>query len=283
MDSGRAVLFGSFIALGLISSITCTITCYDSPLFDNSFDYIITADRIPDQLKNCTVKSVGDTCEIEIKWSTNPNKTDLGLVATDSERTLPTEHSVNTNVNLENKNGQYLWTRSLSYTCSTDRCNGLSVVKSLLDAASMSDTLNDLQNLLKIDDPSVARACQFGGNTTELECATGTEPSSCKACAFLATTINNALEFCAYCLTDDIGETFVSHEVDFDLVNRTRMDHWQMACQTPGCNTIPNGQLIRQKSTFDFDFAKFLKSRSTTLSVSNTLSLLSALLVLSVL
>jgi hypothetical protein len=200
-------------------------------------------------------------------WSQNPNQTQIALSGRD-ERMINDEKTLSTNVQLENRNNSFLWTRSTSYTCTTDMCNSFDLLKRVLNSLTLSDSFQDLQELLvRIEDFS-GDWCEFKGNTTTFECADKIPTTSCKLCSFEGYSNRGSYEICASCLQDDIGETFLSHEVNFNMTDRTQQDHWMLECQTRMCNTIENGKLIRQKSTANFDFAKFFddKNKSTTLS-----------------
>ena len=252
------MLFYLFIVFSSFPVVINGVTCYDCPLIANSFDYLVANDRLPDALRNCTTKSLGDTCIIDVIWNRNPDRTQIALVARDDSRSAALiEHTLSGNINLENKNNQLLWTKSISYTCSTDQCNSLLTLKRLLASLTMKDDLFDLGSLL-IREITFDGRCWFWTNSTILECSTVIPAAPCKQCSFQGIGQNGVVDICANCLLDDIGETFLLHEVNFELINRTRADHWVLECQSKNCSTIENGNRILQKSTFDFDFAQFL-------------------------
>ncbi|CAF0845391.1 unnamed protein product [Rotaria sordida] len=242
----------------LVRSVTCVITCSVCPIDANSFDYFITTDRLPDRLNNCTLQTTEDNCFIDVIWHRKPDKTEITLSARDNERSIYNEHNLYTVVNLENKNSNFIWTRSISYTCSTHNCNSFIVLKRLLNSLTLNDYFHELEYLLKREEPFDGNWCWFKGNTTSLECAVSIPSKSCKGCFFQGISRGNATEICATCLQDDIGETALSHEVDFNMTDRTRIDHWILECKSRNCNIENNGYLIRQKSISNFDFIKFL-------------------------
>lgn len=222
------------------------------------------------------MKSLGDTCIIDINWSRSPDQTQIALVARDDSRAAFTEHTLSGDISLENKGNQLLWTRSISYTCSTDRCNSVSTLQRVLASLTVNDTLFDLAPLL-IRQIAFGGQCSFWLNSTTLECAGEIPQSTCKQCSSEGMSQNGVLEICANCLVDDIGETFLAREVNFELINRTRSDHWMLECQSRNCNTIENGNRIFQKSTFDFNFVKFL-NHANQMSISNVALLLCTVL-----
>ena len=236
----------------------------------NSFDYLVTTYHIPDKLNNCTIKTIGDSCIIDVIWHRNPNKSQIAFKVRDIGRSAYTEHNLYTNVNLENKNSNFVWTRSISYMCSTDHCNSLIVLKHLLDSLTLNDHFYELEYLLKKEEPFNSNWCSFKKNTTSFECAILIPSKSCKGCSFHGMGFHNSIEICVNCLSYDINETFLSHEVDFNITDRTRVDNWILECQSNSCNTEDNGDLIRQKSESNFDFGKFLDANNKSITFAST-------------
>ncbi|CAF2419553.1 unnamed protein product [Rotaria sp. Silwood2] len=265
-----------FIIFQTIRSISCVITCSVCPIDANSFYYFVTTDRLPYSLNNCTLQTIGDNCFIDVIWHRKPDKTEITLSTRENPRTINNEHNLFTDASLENKNSNFVWTRSISYTCSTNYCNSLTVLKRLLNSLTSNDSFNELEYLLKIEEPFDGNWCWFEKNITSLECAASIPPESCKGCFFQGKSRVSSIEICASCLQDDIGETALSHEVDFNMTDRTRTDHWILECKSRNCNTKTNGNLIRQKSTSDFDFIKFLDDANN----SNILSHMSKIMLL---
>ena len=244
------------IALQSLAPVTSKIQCLDCPLLANNFTYLVTADNVPDKLQQCETKSVGDTCIIEVKWGQNPSFTQIGLVAEEGDRkTSINTRDLNTHVSLENKENSFIWTKSISYTCSTDDCNRLSELRRLLKSLTFNDNLNDLKDILTIDSAFDGSWCEFMyANTTRLECAIPISTNSCMECSYQSFQINNALQICANCFPFGIGESFISHEVDFDLTNSTREDHWMIACQSKSCSTPENDARLRKSVTVQVEF-----------------------------
>lgn len=251
------MLFTLFIVVHLFPYVTSKIGCYDCPLLANNFTYLVTADNVPNQLQQCETKYVGDTCVIEVKWGQNPNITQIGLVAEEGDRKrLASVRQLNTYISLENKENSFIWTRSISYTCSNENCNTLLELKRLLNAITLEDSLHDLKDILVIDPEFDGTWCQpMFANTTDLECATSTSTNSCMECSYQTFQINDVFQVCANCLPFGIGESFVSHEVDFNLSDKTREDHWMIACQSQRCSTPENDQRLRQSTKVRFDFS----------------------------
>jgi hypothetical protein len=59
------MLFCVFIAIQIIRYVTCD----DYPMEEKLVDYFVTTNRIPDKLNNGTLKTIGDTCAIDIIWN----------------------------------------------------------------------------------------------------------------------------------------------------------------------------------------------------------------------
>ncbi len=245
------------------------IECHYCPIDENNLDYFVTTDNIPHHLNNCTIIKMGDVCYIDLIWNRTPVKTQIGLSGKGDEKSIDAEHTLVTNVNVENKNLSIIWTRTISYICSTDKCNSLSALKGVLDSLTLNDTLHELVDLLQRKEPFEGNWCKFSTNGTLFECATEISPASCKQCSFQGISNHGVVELCANCLEDDIGETFLSHEVNFNMTDRTRDDHWILECGFENCNTYDNGNLVRQKSTSDFDFEKFLDGNNKSISLSS--------------
>ncbi|CAF1210199.1 unnamed protein product [Rotaria magnacalcarata] len=256
------MLFYLLATLQFIHSISCFVTCHICPIDMNTFDYFITANHTPDTLYNCTRQATGDNCFIDLIWQLQPQQTQIALSTRDDDRSTFNEHSLSTFVSLESKDSNFIWTRSISYTCSTDNCNSLTTLKRLLNSLTLYDYFDSLKDLLRKETPFNGTWCLFKANTTWLECALSIPPESCKECSFQGMSVQGSIEICLNCLQDDIGETSITHEVDFNIADRTRLDHWILECQFNKCNFDNNGDLIRQKSISNFDFAKFLDTHN---------------------
>ncbi|UJR32848.1 hypothetical protein I4U23_020310 [Adineta vaga] len=250
-------------------SISHAIVCHTCPLDLNKLNYIVTMDNIPTNLNNCTTVNTGDICFIDLIWNQNPDTTDLGLSTQEPERSALIQHSLITNVNLENKDSDHIWTKGISYTCSIDNCNSLLTLKRILASLTFNDNFDDIKNLLRKEEPFDGNWCQLATNSTSGDCNTGMSTSSCKECSFQGKNVERSLEYCSNCLTDDIGETFMLYEADFNMTDRTIADHWVLECRFPNCNTVQNGNMIREKVLSTFDFAKFLDNINTASGLSS--------------
>lgn len=269
-----------FVIYQLIYSVSCFVTCHVCPIETNSFDYLITTNHIPDNLNDCTTRRTGDNCYIDIVWNRHPDKTQIAMSTRDNERSAYNDHTLYTAVSLEHKNSDYIWTRSISYTCSTDNCNSVAVLKRLLNALRMYDFLHDLKYLLRKDKPFDGNWCLFKSNATSLDCALSIPIENCKGCSFLGMNNQNSVEICANCLQDDIGDTSLLHEVDFNITDRTRLDHWIVECQFNKCNNYDTVDLVRQKSISKFDFSQFLDRPNKTNLLSSPNKIIFAFIIL---
>ncbi|CAF5124121.1 unnamed protein product, partial [Rotaria sp. Silwood1] len=122
-------------------SAFCLISYYNCPWNKNSFDYLITADNIPSELKNCSLEINVAKCAIEIFWQRDPDNTTIVLVAEDTKKSASTDHSLFVNVGFENSGARPIWGRVILYECTTDQCNSLNQLKRLLNSLKMNDSL----------------------------------------------------------------------------------------------------------------------------------------------
>ena len=260
----------------MIYSISCTITCHDCPLTANNFNYFVTLDTLPKNLNNCTMVNTGDLCLMDIIWNPKSNMTQIGFSSGGDEKSIGIEHSLVTEVRLEKNSSDLIWTRGISYMCSTDKCNDLSELKRILDSLTLNDNLKDLEYLLKNDEPFDGNWCHFSTNDNSSECNIDIPPDTCEVCSFQGKSDHGPIRFCSNCFPFDIGERSISYEVDFNMIDRTRSDHWILECRFKSCNTYENGNMVLEKSVVKFDFKKFLdgNNRSTNLLSINKISLL---------
>ncbi|CAF0828561.1 unnamed protein product [Adineta steineri] len=271
------MLFCLFIIFNIIYSISCTITCFNCPIDTNNFDYFITVNNVPDQLNNCTTIDNVDACFMDVIWSRNPDKTKIELHARGDGRSVSVDHSLVTNVEMENQNSTLIWNRGISYICSTNQCNSLFNLKRILESVTLSDSFNEIEYLLKSDEPFDGNWCKFSTNYTSSDCNIDIPPAACQECFFQGLSDHSPVQLCSNCLPFDTDESFITHEVNFNMTDRTRSEHWMLECRFKDCNTYDNGNMVRQKSIADFDFAKFLDdNNSTTLSSTSEVTTLSS-------
>ncbi|CAF0755420.1 unnamed protein product [Adineta ricciae] len=245
-------------------------------VFSSILSMKISLDNLPSILNNCSIVNTSDTCLIDLVWGRDPDKSQIGLSARQPERKAYVEHTLITSVSLENQNSVYTFTKSLSYTCSTDNCNSLSTLKLILSSLIFNDNLDDNKDLLRKEETVVGAGCQIRTNMTDGECNTGMPETSCYACSFQGKGSGQGMEYCSNCWTNALSETLMSYEVDFNITERSMTDHWALECQFRNCNTIENGNLIRRKVSAAFDFAKFLgdTNKSNVLTSASRLFLL---------
>ncbi|CAF3424998.1 unnamed protein product [Rotaria sp. Silwood1] len=251
------MLVSLFLVFQLFYSVTCSISCYNCPMEFNTFDSIITVDTIPNNLKNCSIKTEQSECSIQVIWMQNPNQTRIALVGGGEKRTESDEHNLKNDILLKNDGIKTQWTNTILYVCSTENCNSPSTLKHLLRSLTSKDNFNEFSYLLVMNEHFNGTLCFFYANSS-VSCETEIDPNTCKQCTTEEYIQTKPLEICSNCIMDDVIENFITYEVKFFMNNRERHDFWMIECQLPNCNTIDNSDLIRQKSNIQFDFDLFL-------------------------
>jgi hypothetical protein len=276
------MLFSLFIAFQLFYSVKSHISCYNCPLQSNIFDYIITADNIPENLKNCSFIGEQLECSIRVTWIQDPNNTEITLQSTGERRDVSDEHNLEHTITLNNNGFKLQYTKSIHYVCATEECNSPSTLKRLLRSLTSKDDFYELSYLLALNQPFDGTSCEFFANTSSMSCETEMNQTSCNQCMAQEFIQSTSLETCQNCVNDDIIENFITREMRFFMSNRERHDFWMIECQFKDCNNIDTGNFIRQKSTiqFDFDFFLNVNNKSTNLLSMSIIALV--LMVLSI-
>jgi hypothetical protein len=237
--------------------MTCQLSCYDCPMQSNIFNSILTVDTLPNDLKDCSFPVDQAECSIFVKWTQNPDQTQIALIGGGERRLVVDEHNLQNTITLKNDGTKTQWTREIFYRCSTEKCNSPSILKRILRSLKSEDSFNQLSNLLQMNAQFNGRSCSFFANSST-PCETEMDPNTCKQCATQESIVSGRLETCLNCVMDDIIENFVTRQVKFFMNNRECHDLWMIECQIQGCNTIETGDSIRQKSTIEFDYNLFL-------------------------
>ncbi|CAF3271993.1 unnamed protein product, partial [Rotaria sp. Silwood2] len=231
------MFFYLFIIFQVFHSVFCLISCFNSPWNKNSFDYLITADNIPSELKNCSLEKNVAKCAIEIFWQRDPDKSTIELVAEDTKKSASTDHSLFVNAGFENPGARPMWEKVVLYECTTDQCNSLNQLKRLLNSLKMNDSLYQLTYLLNPVKPFQGQWCYRGSNATFDECNITIPSSSCTRCTLSGMINQTRTELCATCSTDDFDKTGLSHGMIFNMTERTFSTTWLLNCGRENCNT----------------------------------------------
>lgn len=265
-----------FIAFQLASS---QISCYDCLGGTKKFNYIINADNIPTELYDCAVSDKKTECVIAVQWYLFSNQTEVSFVVDARKRGVaPSDHTVTIDMAFGKDGLDDQVQHSLYYFCSEDKCNGASQLKRLLQSLTLKDQLMDLKALLQPSAQFDGNWCLLFANQTAEPCEipTTVDPTNCKQCSTQYTTESGVETLCAGCYTDAVKTEFLAREILFNLTDRTLIENRKINCRSEQqCNSVHTGDLIRQKSTIEFDFARFLNAsnRNNPLSFFNGIAL----------
>ncbi|CAF3475077.1 unnamed protein product [Rotaria sp. Silwood2] len=254
------MLLHLFVIYQFFHSVSSLISCHNCPFDINSFDYIVTANNFPSELKNCSLNTSMTMCAVQIIWKRDPDNTKITLVAADTKTLASTEHNLVLTVGYENDGSVPQWEKVLTYECFTDQCNSLSQLKRLISSLIMNDTLYELLYLLNPVKPFQGEWCYRGSNASFEKCDTTVSNSSCKQCILHEMINQTNTELCATCSIDDPYRTELSHGMTFNMVDRTNFSVLIVICERKDCNTATVGNTIRNKSYFYFDFDKFFNT-----------------------
>jgi hypothetical protein len=261
------MLLYTFVILQILYSVSCQLSCYNCPFEVNIFDYLITTDKFPTELKNCSLQSNYVKCFIEVNWQRAPDITTITLVGEVGTKSVSTDNSLVVDVGFVNEESISMWKKLLYYECNTDQCNSLSELKRILNSLTMSDTLTQLAYLLNPVKPFQGQWCARTSNATFAECNTTMPDSSCTQCTLTGIMNQTRTELCATCLTLDAGKHELSYGKTYNMTDRTHSTNWMIVCERENCNTPAIGDEIRAKSHIHFDFNKFFNTGNQLTSV----------------
>jgi hypothetical protein len=250
-----------FVIFQILYSVSCHISCYNCPFDQNSLDYIVTADKFPSELRNCSLQSNLMKCYIQVLWRRDPDLTQLVLIGEGDTRSASNDHSLAVNFGYENDGSMSMWEQVLFYECTTNECNSLGEFKRILNSLTLSDTLFQLAPLLNPVKPFQGQWCHFESiNVTFEECNTTIPVSSCTQCTLAGMTNQTRTELCTTCSTDGSDKNVLSYGKTFNMTDRTESSNWIILCGQNHCNTPDIGDNIRSRSYIHFDFANFLNT-----------------------
>ncbi|CAF2601831.1 unnamed protein product [Rotaria sp. Silwood2] len=254
------MLFHTVILFSLIYSAFSSISCYDCSLKPDTYNYIITADTIPSEIRNCQIKADQTGCRIDVRWYLTTNMTGINFLVYNT-LSMPLEHTLRVKTFISGIGVIQQIEHSFYYFCTTDRCNDPYVFK---------------QNLFD------GRGCLFYTNKTDKSCNTTSDidPKICKQCSTTFTTETILDTICATCFSDDIYGEQLGEEVVFNMTDRTRISSSFIHCQSQGCNGLNIGHQIRDKSRIAFDFNKFLSYNTSSKQIASSSLITTAMIII---
>ncbi|CAF3451756.1 unnamed protein product [Rotaria sp. Silwood1] len=213
---------------------------------------------------------------IQIFWQRNPDNTKITLIAGDNEPSILQGHKLQVDIGYDKTELTSTWEKGILYECNTDQCNSISQLKRLLSSLMITDNLYQLTYLLNPVLPFQGEWCYRGSNVTFEECDTTIPTSSCKQCILSGMINQTRTELCATCSSKDPDKGVLSHQMLFNMIDRTKTTFWLIMCGREDCNTPAVGDSIRQKSDISFDFDKFFHTdnKSTSILSMNKMTLL---------
>lgn len=150
----------------------------------------------------------------------------------------------------------------LTYICNTDGCNNDTAAKRILNALTLTENLHELESLLAPgpNPPFTEQAScfNFSNATTTEKCIPpgATSLSNCVACR----TQMKSNVLCAQCaarFSIRVDDYILRNKVFF-LNNGTQTENIELFCRVKDCNTLSSIDQIREASTLEFDFEKFI-------------------------
>ena len=262
-----------FFIFQLFHSISGLISCYDAPSDKNTFNYIITPDNSPGELRDSSLVTDSLMCVIQVEWKRGLESTKIALIAETSEQPAPPEHSLQAEVGYVAEGSISIWEQVIIYQCHTDRCNSLNQLKRLLSSLTIHDDLADLTTLLVPVVPFQGQWCSRFSNSTFYPCNTTVSNESCTRCQLIGQMDRTGIELCATCSVEESERSGLGYEITFDLTSRTSFSNWMIVCARDGCNAPEMGERIRQKSYIDLDYEKFFRNRTERLQINEILLL----------
>jgi RNA polymerase subunit RPABC4/transcription elongation factor Spt4 len=207
-------------------------------------------------------------CSFSIIWQQNPNKTEITVSAEDTKNSVSTDHELDVAVGFDNTDSILKWEKVVVYTCSTKECNSFDQLKRVLASLTVTDNLDNLTSIIKPQEPFQGRWCDRASNATFDDCNITVPVTACTQCSLIGQITQTKTEVCATCLTSGTDSNFLTYAVVINMIDRTHATNWEIQCQAERCNSLTNGDLIRQQSEIDFDFLKFFNAGNKLTSLS---------------
>ncbi|CAF3854203.1 unnamed protein product [Rotaria sp. Silwood1] len=155
---------------------------------------------------------------------------------------------------------------TLIFACNTDGCNNDTILKRIINALTLTENLSELESLLAPGYyPSFTEqeSCLNVSNatTTTNQCISGASSiSNCVGCQIQMKS-NILCAQCAPRFSIRIDDYILRSKVFF-FDNRTEIENIELFCRVRGCNALSSIDKIRQASTLEFNFDKFLNGPS---------------------
>ncbi|UJR18853.1 hypothetical protein I4U23_021981 [Adineta vaga] len=153
---------------------------------------------------------------------------------------------------------------SFTYYCSTDRCNDMNTFKRLLYSLTINDQFIDIKDRLIPVEPFDGHWClMFSNKTSSDTCYVEipVDPTNCKLCSTKYMQDSKGNRMCAGCFTDRLRTLSLIRHIEFNMTDRTSNDRSFIDCQSKNCNGVETMQLIREKSTIQFNFNRFFNDK----------------------
>ncbi|CAF0917249.1 unnamed protein product [Adineta steineri] len=220
---------------------------------------------MPEKLNGCVLKPM-DQCTVRIIWLYNIGKTEIVVTGGDTKKSISTDHALNVGTGYEYRE-ELDAEQVLEYICSTDECNSLGQIKRLINSLTVTSHLDEIENMIKPQQPFQGAWCVRVSNTTTIECDPTIPTELCRQCSLAVQNDEKTTQVCATCSTESVDNS-LSYTVMFNMNDRTRSNIWQVLCQADKCNSLSNADLIHEKSAMDFDFNKFFNNGQNRFSLS---------------
>ena len=258
------MLLSTLILFSLLCRASYSITCYECSARPDDFGYIITADRIPPEIQNCSFVVNQTSCLIDLSWQFT-----LGDTRIDILRDPDQKQAIHTLRATALQTGYGVigqWQHSFEYRCSTDRCNDISRFVLLLKSLTLQSNFTPLNDLIEPQVPFSSSWCRLASNRTADDCPdpSTVNPTNCQQCLAKFTADRQATTLCSSCVTrSDEQEEQIETEMTFNLMDRTEKESWTIYCSAPDCNGLQTDNRIRAARIIAFDFDQFLGPKSS--------------------
>ncbi|CAF0990218.1 unnamed protein product [Adineta steineri] len=234
---------------------------------------------MPEELNGCVLKTM-DQCTVNIIWLYNKGKTEIVVTGSDPKKSISTAHELDVSIGYEYRD-ELDAEQVLEYICSTDKCNSFDQIKRLIYSLTVTNLLNEIVNMIKPQEPFQGAWCDRVSNTTTIGCNITIPDDSCRRCLFAKQIDEKTTQVCAACVPQTF-DNYLSYTVMFNMTDRTRSNIWQIGCQAESCNSISNGDRIREKSAIDFDFNKFFSNGQNRISLSIMINMVMIFIIFSI-
>ncbi|CAF0728521.1 unnamed protein product [Adineta steineri] len=234
---------------------------------------------MPEKLNGCVLKTM-EQCTVDIIWLYNVGKTQIVVTGSDPKNSISTDHALKVGIGYEYRE-KLDAEQVLEYICSTDECNSLDQIKRLINSLTVTNHLDEIANMIKPQEPFQGAWCDRVSNTTTNDCNTTIPFESCRRCSLAVQNDEKTTQVCATCSTET-SNIYFSSTVMCNMNDRTRSNIWQIGCQAERCNSLSNGDRIREKSAIDFDFNKFFSNGQNRISLSIMINMVMIFIIFSI-